>query len=49
MYLDSKSLISDFREEKIGPKDMFFYANRLSSRERKKFVSKARDLLLIKA
>ncbi|MBT3784157.1 hypothetical protein HOF92_04210 [bacterium] len=48
MYLSHNSLVRDFESDKISAQDVFFYVNRLSRGERKKFINKARDLLIIR-
>jgi hypothetical protein len=48
MYLNHTSLVSDFQADKISAQEVFFYVNRLSRGERKKFIHKAKAMLLIK-
>ncbi len=48
MYHNHRQLLKDYQEERIGAKDVFFHAHRLGSQERRKFINKARDVLMIK-
>lgn len=49
MYFSNDSLWEDFEADKINTQDVFFHANRLSRGERKKFISKTRQRLLIRS
>lgn len=49
MYFSNDSLWEDFEAEKINTQDIFYHANKLSRGERKKFITRTRERLLIKS
>ena len=48
MYYSHKTLMDDFEKDKISAQEVFYNLNRISLRERKKFITKAKGILLVK-